>query len=366
MRRFLFFFLIPALFVSAISCQRDDDEPAPRELKAISRLYVSTSDYQAGASTSISNVTVIDPADQDAFPAANTFYTYLSAVKGGKMIHYTPESGLVFQGSINTPGTLDTAIQVMRVAINGGLSTVAKLATRRLDNVRGLYYTVVNDGPTLSEEMLIALNKSDSSHIKPYLFAFRKPTSTGFLAKPRFEMQLDFIPWGLTINNKDVFIVKTGENGGVVAYKDFTQNFIDKVDTVLTNISMSYELTVTGAKNLRGISYSKSKDILVLTDYDVESNMPKNGKILIFENFSTQNTTKSISPTRVITGLTSLLQQPMDVAIDPRADGKYIYVADAQAKRVFRFLIEDEGNVKPNVELNLDNKTPMSLSLDAR
>ncbi|MCA5004495.1 NHL repeat-containing protein [Sphingobacterium bovistauri] len=366
MHKYLFFFLIPSLLIGAVSCQRNDDEPPAREIKEISRLYVSTSDYQAGASTNISNVTVIDPADQDEFPAASTFYTYVSAAKGGRMIHYTPESGLVFQGSINTPGTLDTTIQVMRVAINGVISSAAKLSSRRLDNVRGLHYTVVNDGPALSEEMLIALNKSDSTHIKPYLFAFRRPTSTGFLAKPRFEMELDFIPWGLTINNKDVFIVKTGDNGGIVAYKDFTQSFIDKVDTVLTNIPKSFELTVNGSKNLRGISYSKSKDILVLTDYDVISNVPQNGRILIFENFSTQNSTKTIEPTRVISGASSLLKQPMDVAIDPREAGKYIYVADSQAKRVFRFLISDEGNVKPNIELNLGNKTPESISLDAR
>ena len=365
MRKYLFLFLVPAILISVVSCQRDDDEPPSREIKAISRLYVSTSDYQAGASTNISNVTVIDPADQDQFPESNTFYTYVSAAKGGRMIHYTPESGLVFQGSINTPGTLDTTIQVMRVAINGVISSAAKLSTRRLDNVRGLHYTVVNSG-NLNEEFLVALNKSDSTHIKPYLFGFRKPTSTGFYAKPRFEMELDFIPWGLTIEDKDVYIVKTGDNGGVVAYKNFTQNFIDKVDTVLTNIPASYTLTVNGSKNLRGISYSNSQDILVLTDYDVVNNVPQNGRILIFENFSAQNSSQTITPTRVIQGNASLLKQPMDVAIDPRAEGKYIYVADAEAKRIFRYLITDAGDVAPNVELNLNNKTPMSISLDAR
>jgi hypothetical protein len=56
MRRIIFLYLIPALLIGAISCQRDDDEPPAREIKAISRLYVSTSDYQAGASTNLENV----------------------------------------------------------------------------------------------------------------------------------------------------------------------------------------------------------------------------------------------------------------------------------------------------------------------
>lgn len=366
MRKYLLLFLIPAVLLGAYSCQRDDDEPPAREIKSISRLYVSTADYQAGASTTISNVTVIDPVDMDEFPPASTFYNYISAAKGGKMIYYAPESGLVFQGSMNTPGTNDTTVQVMRVALNGVISSAAKLSTRRLDNVRGLHYTVVNDGPTLSEEMLVALNKSDSTHIKPYLFAFRRPTSTGFLAKPRFEMELDFIPWGLTIVDKDVYMIKTGGNDAIVGYKNFTQNFINKVDTVLTNIPKSFELTINGANNLRGLSYSKSKDIMVVTDYEVVNNVPRNGRVLIFENFSTQNSTKTIEPTRIISGAESLLKQPMDVAIDPREEGKYIYVADAEAKRVFRFLITDEGNVAPNISQDFNNKTPISISLDAR
>src|SRR5690606_17923721 len=114
MRKLLFLYLIPTLLIGVISCQRDDDEPPAREIKAISRLYVSTSDYQAGASTNLENIWIVDPADADTFPAESDVKGYVSAAKGGRTIHYSPLSnGLIFQSGINSPGLNDTSIQVL-------------------------------------------------------------------------------------------------------------------------------------------------------------------------------------------------------------------------------------------------------------
>ena len=92
--------------------------------------------------------------------------------------------------------------------------------------------------------------------------------------------------------------------------------------------------------------------------------MTSKGRILFFEGFSTYTTNEEITPTRIITS--AVLKQPMDVAIDSRTDGKYIYVADPIAKRVFRFLIDDVGDKEPNISLNLNGRSPQSISLDAR
>ena len=364
-RKFLLFF-IPVLFIGVFACQRDDDEPPARENKSFSRLYVSTSDYQAGASSNFENIWVVDPADQETFPEENEIKGFVSGAKGGRTIHFSPTGGLLFQSSINTPGLNDTTIQVLTVNTLGTPGVRAKLSNRNLDNVRGMYYTVVNNETgTLPQEFLLATQKSDTI-ANPYLYAFYRPQNSGFWAKPRFQMVLDFIPWGLTVDNKDVYIVKTGNEGGIVVYNEFTQNLITKSDTTLTNIAPSKILTITGSNNIRGISYSKTKDVLVLTDYSVNGNQVENGRILIFDKFSAHTSTSTISPSRVIQGVNTALIQPMDVAIDPRDEGQYIYVADSGAKRVFRYLISDEGNVAPNGELNLRNRTPEGLSLDAR
>lgn len=363
MHRFLIC-LIP-LLVTVVSCMRDDDEPPIRDIKSFSRLYVSTSDYQAGASTNFENVWVVDPVDEDQLPNESTFKKYVSATKGGKTIHFSPLSdGLIFQSSMNTPGTMDTTINVLSVDIRGTIGSRAKLSNRKLDNVRGMYYTVVNSGTNTSNAFLLALNKSDTIP-DAHLYAFLRPTSSGFYSKPRFQTTLNYVPWGITGHENDLFIVKTGDQGGVVVYKNFLPALNDRVDSVL-NVNPTFTLTVDGSRNLRGISYSPSKDILVLTDYTVVQGTTFEGRVLIFENFSSHTSTQTLTPTRVISGNATMLKQPMDIAIDPREDGKYLYVADIETKRVLRFLISDQGNVAPTGVLNFNNRTPMSLSLDAR
>ena len=363
MKRY-FKYILPALFLLGfVACERDDDEPI-KSVKSISRLYVSTSDYSGGASVNIPNLWVVDPVDSSSFGESANIQSNISAAMGGKTIHFSPFSeGLLFQAGMNRPGLMDTAVNVLTVNKNGGVSSKGRLLNRKYDNIRGLYYTVVNSG-NLSEEFLLALNKSDTLSYGS-LFAFNRPRNVGSgQTKPRFEMKLDYTPWGLKIEGNDVYAVKTGDNGGLVVYKDFTRNLIDKKDSIL-NIKESYVLTITGANNLAGIAYHKAKDELYLTDYSGDGS-DASGRILIFENFSTLNTTQNITPTRIITGVNTKLKQPMDIAVDTREVGKYIYIADAGAKRVFRFLLTDYGNVAPNGELNIQNRTPQSLSLDAR
>jgi hypothetical protein len=364
MRKILFFYLIPALLISVIACQRDDDEPPSREIKDISRLYISTSDYQIGASENLNNIYVIDQADEDSFPSVDSLYSYNSGAKGARTIHFAPNGGMIFQSSLNTPGTNDTSIYVMNVNIRGDISSRGKISNRRFDNIRGLYYTVVNVGVSLSNDYLLATNKSNRD-ANGNMYVFLRPQNSGAFRVPSFRLPLNFVPWALTVYEKDVFVVKTGTEGGVEVYKDLTQKFIDSQDTLL-NVNPTFSLTVNGSRNLRGISYSRIKDILVMTDYSINGNVIEDGRILIFENFSSNTTTKEISPTRVIKGLTTKLKQPIDVAIDTRDGGKYIYVADPGAKSVFRYLISDEGDVAPNASLDFNGKTPESISLDTR
>lgn len=361
-RKILFHF-IAVLLLGFVSCERDDNEPPKREQNGISRLYVSTSDYDSGAASPLENIWTVDSADTDN--PSSYIKDWRSPAKGGRNIHFTPlNGGMIFQSSMNAAGLNDTAIHVLTVSEKGVVSASGKLANRRFDNVRGLAYTVVNSGVNASSDFLLALNKGVADEFGN-LFVFYNPKSSGSFKEPTFRMPLNFIPWGIYIDEKDVFMVKTGNEGGVVVYNNLTQNFIDKTDSVL-NISSSYTLTIPGAQNLRGISYSQSKDILVLTDYPPAANSADGGRILIFENFSSHISTKNITPTRVINGSLTNLKQPMDVAIDPRENGKYIYVADSQSKRVYRFNIADNGNVSPNAEINLRGATPEGLSWDVR
>ena len=354
----LLVYIYPVLLgVLLTSCQRDDDEPL-KVTREISRLYVSTSDYQANSNTNFHNVWAIDPVDSNDFPEISKIYKFTSAALGGNTIHYSPVSnGLLFQSSVNSPVFRDTAIQVMTISRLGVITNSGLIGNRMYDKVRGMHYTVVVDG-MVSQDFLLAVNVADTVN----LFAFDKPRNNRGFTKPRFRMELDFNPWAILVNGYDLMMSKAESDGGIVVYKDYTKKLLNEVDTVI-QVAKSFELNIAGAHNIRGMSYSKAKDILVLTDY-VGEGVATEGRILVIEKFSTFSTNAEITPSRIIKS--SKLVQPLDVAIDPRPEGKFLYVADPVARRVFRFSIDDDGLVNPNQELNLMNRAPQSLSLDAR
>lgn len=366
MKKLPLFLIVVCMISSFLACQRDDDEPSASS-RAISRLYVSTSDYDGSSgSNNFYNVFVIDPADSSNFAPerATSIYQFTSSARGGRFIHYSPFSGgLVFQGSKNDPVYIDTAVQIISVSNTGVLKNTGRLGNRDFNDVKGLAYTVVNSG-NFSESYLLMLNADT-------LAVVDRPVSKGSsrLVKPRYHMPLDYSPWGINITDRDVFVssfskVSTPNSfNGIVVYKDLTSKFLNNSpDSLLTGYNR-FNLTISDAKNIRGISYSKSKDLLVVTDFEGEGIASK-GRILFFEEFSKHTATATLVPSRIVNS--SALKQPTDIAIDTRADGKYIYIADPIARRVFRFLIADQGDVTPNGEINLLGRSPVSVSLDAR
>lgn len=373
MKNYLFSIIAVSILISIGSCKRNDDEPE-RQRRAISRLYVSTSDYQASSSgADLFNVWAVDEVNGDKLPGYDTFYKFTSAAKGGRMIHYSPfNGGIIFQGSMNPRADLDTAVHVMGVSKTGVLSNGRSLPNRIYDKVRGLYYAVVNDGQ-LSEDYLLFANASDTTQGTPAnqpavpnytLFAVNRPRNTGNFSRPRYKMKLEHNPWGVLAVDNDLIISKSDENGGLVVYKDFLPRLLQNGDTTMTE-SGKYMLTITGTNNIRGIAYSKSADMLLVTDFTQEAES-RIGRILIFDKFSQYKTAQNITPDRIVSGALTKLQEPVDVAIDGKEGGKYFFVADPTARRVFRFLVNDSGNVAPNDELSFEDRPPQSISLDSR
>ncbi len=377
MKNYLFSIVAGCILISIAGCKRDDDEPE-RERKPISRLYVSTSDYSAGsAAQTIPNVWVLDNVDQEELPGREFLRSFISNAKGGRMIHYSPfNGGRLFQGSMNPRSDLDTAIHTMTISKIGVLNNASSLGNRKYDNVRGLYYTVENEGK-LTDDFLLFTNASDTTKGTPpdqppvadySLFVIQRPRSSGRLSLPRYTMKLSHNPWAVLAIDRDLVISRAEEkNAAIVVYRQFMNRLMQNGDSTIKEVD-HYELKIPDAKNLRGISYSKSADILMVTDFSQSTSVttPGNvGRILIFEKFSQYKATQDITPTRIIEGDLTKLREPTDVAIDGKAGGKYFFVADPVTRRVLRFSISDQGNVAPK-ELNFDNRPPWSISLDSR
>lgn len=367
MNRYIFYIVTVISLICFSSCQRDDDEPV-KALKPISRLYVSTSNYQANTtSPALYNVFVVSPADSNSFEI-DPLSRHTSSALGGSAIHFSPYAQSIFQSSMNAPAYRDTSIYVMPVSDKGVISNGNVIGNRRFNNVKGLWYYVHNtpgNTTNITNNYLLMTNLGVDT---VSLFIIDQPRNKRGFTRPRYELMLDYRPWSIQMDVDDLLLSRTEDNGGIVVYKNLPAAL--GRDTVL-NIEPTYEFTVTGANNIRGLSYSRDRDVLALTDYSGDA--VGNGRILIFENFSQYTGSTTITPTRIITGTNTLLHQPIDVALDTREgedDALFIYVADAgaQTRSILRFKLSDNGNVEPDQVLEILNnrQTPQSISLDSR
>ena len=350
-------FLLCALgIVLAFSgCMRNDDEPA-YPARPIARLYVSIENYQTDASKDdIDNVVLIDPADTlDMYVALN----YNSQALGGAGIHFNPFVSLVFQAGYS----IDTTIRVMTVGKLGTVGTSGSIGHGELRAMRGLVYH-------RPSEMLYVANNATPTAI----YGFYQPKNKNGFTKPKkvFRLGSEMRPWGMVLWNDSLLVSNSGANGGVSLYGRLSQT-----DSLEANFQALSTIRIAGATAIRGIAFVDSLDLLVAADYGTGSpNEPvADGRVYIIEGIKAHLATPSatVTPTRVISGVSTGLVGPVDVAIDPRggADRRTIFVADRDERKISRFKLSASGNVAPETSVVLDTlgnvRRPFGMFLDVR
>ncbi|MHC8948030.1 hypothetical protein [Sphingobacterium hungaricum] len=329
------------------SCIRDDAEPASQDVNN-ARLYFSTLEYQTNtAVAAYNNAYLISPPDSPSFE--NISLSFNSGARGGSVIYFDRNLQMVFHSSQNNLGDLDTTIYGLSVGTTGVLSSKSKIGNRLFQSIKGMAYD-------LGEDRLYAYD-----NISKAIYVTTAPRSKiNYAAIVTSFMLQNISGWALSLVGPDMFMTKTGANGGIAIFENITS----KTNATYTAFTPDHTITIDGSSNIRGISYDTVKDVLVLTDYELSGN-ESIGKIYIFENFKDSKDQSTLVPTRTITGAATGLLQPMDVAIDNRSTGKFIWVADQRAKKILRFNISDNGNVEPDAAFN-STYTPVSLALDTR
>lgn len=376
-------------------CLRDDDEPI-RPTRPISRLYISTSQFSLNPEVEVvQNVYVVDPADGSSFDRANLNYRTFAV--GGSAILYSPEARLLFQSAQNISRP-DNSVQVMNIdTLRGSLSTQGTVNSELITAVRGIAYHPSTDvlllanaraaatviPPALQGSKLV----TDAGPTQSDLFVYSRPRSRSNPALPNYRLPFQdktiravFIH-DISIQQNDLrnktYISTTAAQGEILVYNELPNRLISNPLDSLPNISPDYILNIPSSRSLNSMTYSPQLDLMVATEAAdlTGTTVAGQGRILFFENFSTHTSNASITPSRIITGARTLLVNPVSAAIDTREGAKYLYVADSQAAAateggtsgaVFRFLINDEGDVAPQNELRIPNRTPVSISLDAR
>ncbi len=354
--RYLFALLTLIMVTGFYSCEREDDEPPVNN--SISRLYISYLDFNPNEGTPYNNVVLLPFAD-DSTNFSRGLQTFVSDAKGGRTIYFNPSAQRVFLGSAYKL-TADTFIYKLGVGETGVLSSSGRIPQNRLTNVRGMVFH-----PSLDK--LYAINiRPDSS----MLFVFDRPRGLERPQKPgqafKFNENADY--WDVTIVKHGIVVSKGGTNGGIEIYDDL----IISRDSTISSRNASKILTVANSNNIQGMSVDTVNNMLALTDF-VQNGDSYEGRILIFDDYNAiSQATGTITPTRIISGINTKLKQPVDVELDFRLDSKYLYVADRNAKAVYRFLKSDDGNVEPNMIFEYKQTgvnttfTPGGISLDAR
>lgn len=366
MKRFFSFVTVLVTLLVTIfsmaSCERFDDEPA-RPVRPITRLYVSTVNYQTdGNLPAFENIYVLDLAN-DMPRVVNTF---ISGARGGNRILFSPELRRVFHSAVNDAAYIDTAVRVLRFnEETGALAAGGKMEHTLLSNIRGVGYHALSN-----QAFLVNADANSSS-----LFVYQTPQGKTNPVLPDFIVPLDDVSLATAVfirdlsnrfeeHNNITYISTVGQDGGIAGYQGITRHLLGtEVGTVVPDIQPDFRLTIPGSNSLGGMAYSPTLDLLVMTDY-----ANNQGRLLFFENFSTYTTTGELTPSRVISGDATLLRIPRDVEIDTRENARYLYVADEGDRSVLRFMIDDEGNVAPDARFfeEFQNRTPVGISLDAR
>ncbi len=369
-------------------CLRDDDEPI-RPTRPISRLYISTSNFQTNPDLPrFDNVYLVDPADGTTFDVVTS--SFRTNALGGSAIVYSPEAQLLFQSSQNNPRD-DFAVQIFRVdTLRGSLARQGEPNSELLTAIRGMAYhpnrdvlfmpnaapaastippsvagsVLANAGATQSDLYVYGrVRAKDNASLPTFRMPFPDKT-----IRSVFVYDINLSPENL--QNMTYISTMGGANTEILGYENLPDQLVNSPDSLRTNINPKFTLTLPGVTNLLSMTYSPRLDLMIATQF-VEGG---GSRILFFEKFSTHTTNTSITPSRTISGSATQLVNPVSVAVDNREGARYFYVADSQAAptggttlgAVFRFLITDSGDVQPNQVLRIPNRTPVGVSLDAR
>ncbi|PRD52698.1 hypothetical protein [Sphingobacterium gobiense] len=350
-----------ALVLGFYACEDENVEPG-LEIRQISRLYVSFEEYGTTDERADSNIRIIQPADSSVFAFRES---HVSQVQGGGPIYFSPFAKTIFQASANSEeisNGLDTVIAAVTVQQTGLLNNAGNgLRSRFYNKVRGFAYHAAT-------RSLLVVNGAGAD---AGIYIVDNPSSTGNQKQPYKKLinsGLDM--WGAAYANDRLFTSKISAPEGIYMFQNLTTMSVRASDSVATLNPVRTLRIENATANLRGLCYDTIKNVMAIAE--MGDGTVGSGRILLFDNFSNliQGTADVIRPSRVITGVNTGLISPVDVVIDMRASGVYLYVADRAAKKVSRFRYTDDGNVEPEDVIDTSvlrfGETPVGLALDAR
>ena len=335
--RILFYIIVcilPSLIFS--SCVKDENEAMPKS--TVSRLYVSNADTDAA----VNNTLIFDPADQAKFTEP---YKFNSQLPDGNGILFDPYSGVVYQVS-----RLNKNIKSFKVNTDGSLVNKSSFVHEGLLSAREMAFD-------RSRDVLYV-----SSNIDSAIYVYNNVSTLKDIVLADKKLKLNGQPWGIHLDNDRLFVVIDQSRAEVQLFENASALAVGPILT-------KKKITLSGATRLHGITYSSSRDVLILTDIAEASaaGFDSDGSIHIITDASSKFTESgaSIAPSKTIKGALTGLGNPVDVAWDDREGKDLIYIAEKARRKILVFKYSGTGNIAPSVIADLTS-SPEAIYLDAR
>ncbi|MDO8993236.1 hypothetical protein [Daejeonella sp.] len=338
MKSRILFFTIVCILQTLIfsSCVKDENEAMPKS--TVSRLYVSNADTDGA----VNNTLIFDPADQAKFTEP---YKFNSQLPDGNGILFDPYSGVVYQVS-----RLNKNIKTFKVNTDGSLVNKSSFVHEGLLSAREMAFD-------RSRDMLYISSNSDSA-----IYVYNNVSTLKDIVLADKKLKLNGQPWGIHLDNDRLFVVIDQSRAEV-------QLFENASALAVGPILPTKKIIVSGATRLHGITYSSSRDVLILTDIAEVSaaGFDSDGSIHIITDASSKFTASGppIAPSKTIKGALTGLGNPVDVAWDDREGKNLIYIAEKARRKILVFNYSGTGNIAPLVMVNLTS-SPEAIYLDAR
>lgn len=239
----------------------------------------------------------------------------------GKLQYYSDFSSLTSGASATAAFTADLATSSPReIAVYGNKVVVA-------DNPANMFYVYSYNGSSFTLE-----NTFD----------------------PGFPV------WGVAFKGDDLLAV-VDTTSDLAIFEDFFSNTMDG------SITPTKRVTISGITRTHGITYSAADDVLVMTDIGLAAGGAIDGGINVIADFSTvidatsDGGTISTADQNIIEGLSTLMNNPIDVAYDHKT--KTVFVSDIATGAVLGFCnaLTASGNIAPSVNNTLASASSLYL-----
>ena len=179
-----------------------------------------------------------------------------------------------------------------------------------------------------------------------------------------FTLENTFDPgfpvWGITFKGGDLLAV-VDTTSDLAIFEDFFSNTMDGALTPTKRVSIG------GIVRTHGITYSAADDVLVMTDIGLAAGGALDGGINVIQDFSAvieataDGGSISIADQNIIEGLSTLMNNPIDVAYDHKT--KTVFVSDIATGAVLGFsnALSASGNIAPSVNNTLTSASSLYL-----